>query len=49
MVKKKNIKADGDYRERVVRDIEEKHKTLQEAAVKYDVSVVRICAWNGKA
>ena len=46
LIKKKNIKADGDYRERVVRDIEEKHITLQEAAVKYDVSVARICAWK---
>ena len=28
------------------RDIEEKHITLQEAAVKYDVSVARIYAWK---
>ena len=43
--KKHNIRADGAFREKVVRDIEENHLTLYEASVKYDVSATRLSAW----
>ena len=45
LVKKKNIRADGAFKERIIRDIEENFITLHEASVKYDVSATRLSAW----
>ena len=45
LVKKKNIRADGSFKARMVRDIEENFITLHEASVKYDVSVSRLSYW----
>ena len=45
LVKKKNIRADGALKERIVRDIQENFLTLYEASVKYDVSVTRLSVW----
>ena len=44
--KKRNARTDGLLRETVVRDIADNCLTLPEAAVKYDVSISRIKAWN---
>ena len=44
--KKHNIRADGAFRENVVRDIEENHLTLSEAVVKYGVSASCIFTWR---
>ena len=41
LVKKKNIRADGLFKEKVVRDIETNHIPLYEATLKYDVSASR--------
>jgi len=48
LIKKRNIRADGAYREKVLRDIEENCLPLFEAAVKYDVSVSQIKVWRRK-
>jgi transposase-like protein len=45
LVKKKNIRADGTLKERIVRDIQENFLTLYEASVKYDVSAPRLSIW----
>lgn len=44
LMKKHNIRADGAYREKVLRDIAENCLPLSEAAAKYDVSVSQIKA-----
>lgn len=44
--RKKCIRVDGLFRERVLCDIENNHLTLPEASVKYDVSVSRIRQWR---
>ena len=44
--KKQYIIADGSFREKVVRDIEENHLTLYEAVVKYGVSASSIFSWR---
>ena len=48
MIKKRNIRSDGYYRETVLRDIENNCLTLSEAAIKYDVSDGQIQAWKRK-
>ena len=48
LMKKHNIRSDGAYREKVLRDIAENCLTLSEAAVKYDVSVSQIKVWRRK-
>ena len=48
MLKKKNVRASGAFREAVIRDIEENCLPLFEAAVKYDVSVSQIKVWRRK-
>lgn len=48
LMKKHNIRADGAYREKVLRDIAENCLPLSEAAAKYDVSVSQIKAWRRK-
>ena len=47
--KGKNAKADGAFREAVVRDIKENHLTLHEAVVKHGVSVASILKWSRMA
>ena len=46
LAKKKNIKADYNFKSKVIRDIEENHLTLVDASLKYNVSVNRICIWH---
>ena len=46
LVKKQYIKADGAYKEGVVRDLEENHIPLHEATIKYNVSVSRVSTWR---
>ena len=46
LIKKKNVKADYDFRVQVLRDIEENHLTLVEASMKYNVCSSRISAWK---
>ena len=46
LMKKRLIRADGAYREKVIRDIEENCLPLFEAAVKYDVSVSQLKSWR---
>ena len=46
LIKKRLIRADGAYREKVVRDIEENCLPLFEAAVKYDVSCAALKRWR---
>ncbi|MBR5699938.1 MAG: hypothetical protein IKX37_02480 [Bacteroidales bacterium] len=48
LMKKCHIRADGAYREKVLRDIEKNCLPLFEAAIKYDVSVGRINVWRRK-
>ena len=48
LLKKKNVRASGAFREAVIRDIEENCLPLFEAAVKYDVSVSQIKVWRRK-
>ena len=48
LIKKRNIRSDGYYRETVLRDIENNCLTLSEAAIKYDVSDGQIQAWKRK-
>ena len=45
LMKKKNVKADGFFKEKIIRDIEENGLTLTEASVKYDVSDGRLSVW----
>ena len=45
LMKKKNVKADGSLKEKIVRDIEENGLTLREASIKYDVSDGRLSVW----
>ena len=45
LVKKQNVKANGYFRETVVRDIEENGLTLCDASLKYDVSSSRLSIW----
>ena len=45
LVKKQVIRADGKFRETVVRDVERNHLTLHEASLKYDVSASRLFIW----
>jgi transposase-like protein len=45
LIRKKNIRADGALKERIVRDIQENFLTLYEASVKYDVSAPRLTIW----
>ena len=46
LIKKKNIKADYEFKVKVICDIEENHLNLVEASLKYNVSVNRICIWH---
>ena len=46
LVKKQYVKADGAFREKVVRDIEKNPISLPEATIKYNVSVSRLLAWR---
>ena len=46
LVKKQYIKAEGVFKERVVRDIEENHIPLHEATIKYNVSVSSLSVWR---
>jgi transposase-like protein len=46
LVKKQKVKADGAYKEKVVRDIEENPIPLHEAAIKYNVSASRLFVWR---
>ena len=45
LMKKKNVKADGFLKEKIVRDIEENGLTLAAASIKYDVSDGRLSVW----
>ena len=45
LIKKKNIKADGSLKEKIVRDIEENGLTLAADSIKYDVSYGRLSVW----
>ena len=45
LVKKKNIRSDGLFKEKVVRDIETNHIPLYEATLKYDVSASCLSFW----
>ena len=45
LIKKKNIKADGALKEKIVKDIEENGLTLTEASVKYNVSDGSLYVW----
>ena len=49
LLKKKNVRADGAFREAVIRDIEENCLTLFEAAAKHNVSVAQLKIWKRKA
>ena len=46
LIKKKNVKADYDFRVQVLHDIEENHLTLVDASLKYNVSSSRIQVWR---
>ena len=46
LLKKQAVRADYDFKLKVVRDIEENHLTLVEASLKYDVCSSRISAWK---
>ena len=46
LVKKKYIRSDGTYREKILLDIENNCLTLTEAAIKYNVSTDRIHVWR---
>ena len=45
LIKKSNVRADGAFRETVIRDVEENCISLSEAAIKYDVCISRISIW----
>ena len=45
LMKKKNVKADGFFKEKIIRDIEENSLTLTEASVKYNVSDGSLYVW----
>ena len=46
LMKKRNIRADGAFREAVLREIEEKCLPLFEAAAKYNVSYTALKRWR---
>ena len=46
LMKKKNVKADGFFKEKIIRDIEENGLTLTTASIKYDVSVGTLSIWQ---
>ena len=46
LVKKKNIKADYEFKVKVLRDIEENHLTLVDASLKYYVCAEQIKVWR---
>ena len=46
LLKKQTIRADYDFKLKVVRDIEENHLTLVDASLKYNVSSSRIQVWR---
>ena len=46
LMKKRNIRADGAFKEAVLREIEEKCLPLFEAAAKYDVSYTALKGWR---
>ena len=46
LVKEKNIKADYNFKIKVVRDIEENHLPLVDASLKYNVSTSQIWVWQ---
>ena len=46
LLKKQNVKADYEFRLRVLRDIEENHLTLVDASLKYNVSSSQIRVWR---
>ena len=46
LAKKQYVKADGAFKEKVVRDIEENPIPLHEAAIKYNVSASRLLVWR---
>ena len=46
LAKKQYVKADGAFKEKVVRDIGENPLPLHEATIKYNVSVSSLLAWR---
>ena len=46
LLKKQTVRADYDFKLKVVRDIEENHLTLVNASLKYNVSSSQIQLWN---
>ena len=46
LTKKSRVRTDGYFRETVLRDIEKNYLTLEEAAVKYNISSNVICKWR---
>ena len=46
LVKKQYVKADGAFKEKVVRDFEKNPIPLHEATIKYNVSVSRLLVWR---
>ena len=45
LCRKKNIRADGWFKQQVVSDIEKNHLTLVQASLKYGVSTGRLSVW----
>ena len=45
LCRKKNIRADGWFKQRVVSDIEKNHLPLMQASLKYGVSTGRLSVW----
>ena len=45
LCRKKNIRAEGCFKQQVVSDIEKNHLTLVQASLKYSVSVSRLQVW----
>ena len=45
LCRKKNIRADGWFKQQVVSDIEKNHLPLVQASLKYGVSVTRLSVW----
>ena len=46
LLKKQTVRADYDFKLKVVRDIEENHLTLVQASLKYNVSSSQIYVWQ---
>ena len=46
LLKKQIVRADYDFKLKVIRDIEENHLTLVDASLKYNVSSSQIQLWN---